>query len=351
MNGKKQVTKMEQPVLAILTDKEAKRIPIWLMRQAGRYLPEYRTLRKETKNFLDLCLTPQLAAEITLQPVRRFDFDAAILFADILLIPHALGQKLEFHEGKGPVLDRLKEKKSLTGLCFNHEKLAPVFKTLQIVKKELPPHTALIGFCGGLWTVAAYMIDGTSRDNFSRAKSWTAKKPELLDQLIGILLDASADYLCRQAEAGADALQIFESWAGLLPDDTFDRWIIGPTRELVARVKRKYPQIPVIGFPRDAGSRYRDYIAKTGIDAVSIDQQVPLAYARENLQPVKPLQGNLDPLLLVKGGDDMRRAAENIMKKLGPRHIFNLGHGVLPETPLDHVSELIEIVRGFKVTA
>src|ERR1700733_12255720 len=288
---------MAKPILDVLIGKKPERIPIWLMRQAGRYLPEYRALRAQAGNFLDLCLTPELAAEITLQPIKRFGFDAAILFADILLIPYALGQKLEFREGEGPVLERLDDEKSLAALKFDIEKLAPVFDTLQKVKSDLPGETSLIGFCGGPWTVAAYMIDGTSRENFSHAQSRVVEKPETLKRLIEMLVDASENYLCRQIEAGAEVLQIFESWAQLLSGDAFERWVIEPTRELVSRVKRKFPHVPIIGFPRGAGAHYRDYAMKTGVDAVSIDQHVSLADARE-LQSVRPLQGNLDPELL-----------------------------------------------------
>jgi uroporphyrinogen decarboxylase len=345
MSGKKQGTEMGKPMLDVLSGKTPEHMPIWLMRQAGRYLPEYRELRKQAGNFLDLCLTPKRASEITMQPIRRFGFDAAIIFADILLIPYALGQKLEFLEGEGPVLARLEDEKDLLKLRFDENKLMPVYETLKTVQSQLPAETALIGFCGGMWTVAAYMIDGTSRNDFVLAKSWAREKPEHLGQLIALLLDASEHYLCRQIEAGAEILQIFESWAGLHAGQAFERWVIEPTRELVSRVKKKYPHVPIIGFPREAGMHYPDYALKTGVDCVSIDQHVTLDKARE-WQSIKPLQGNLDPLLLVKGGDDMRRAARAIMDKLGPGHIFNLGHGVVPETPLAHVSELIALLRG-----
>ncbi|MGE3624315.1 MAG: uroporphyrinogen decarboxylase family protein, partial [Bdellovibrionales bacterium] len=255
---------MTKPFLDVLHGKDPDRMPIWLMRQAGRYLPEYRELRKQAGSFLDLCLTPDLAAEITLQPIRRFGFDAAILFADILLIPHALGQKLEFREGEGPHLDPLADDEAIRHLSFDAEKLAPVFETVANLRGRLPERTALIGFCGGIWTVAGYMIDGNSRTEFATAKSWLAENPERFGMLADRLIDASEDYLCRQIEAGAEAIQIFESWAGLLAGGDFDRWVIEPTRELVARIKSRHPAIPVIGFPRGAGSRYRDYAAKTG---------------------------------------------------------------------------------------
>jgi uroporphyrinogen decarboxylase len=340
--------KTEKPILNVLSGEEEKRVPVWLMRQAGRYLPEYRSLRAKSKNFLNMCLTPEWAAEITLQPIRRFDFDAAILFADILLIPHALGQKLEFREGEGPVLEALQDEKSISALNFNAEKLTPVMETLDTVKGKLPSHTALIGFCGGLWTVAAYMIDGTSKQGFVNALKWAQEKPERLEKLISVLLDASEKYLSNQIKAGAEVIQLFESWAGLLSGPAFDRFVVEPTRELVSRLKRAHPTVPVIGFPREAGGGYRDYVTKTGIDALSIDQNVKLDYARQQLKAIKPLQGNLDPLLLAAGGDAMKAGIENILATLGPKHIFNLGHGVIPQTPPENVSLLVETIRAYK---
>jgi len=340
--------KKEKPILDILNGKKPERCPLWLMRQAGRYLPEYKKIRAQAGNFLDLCLTPELAAEITLQPVRRFGFDAAILFADILLVPYALGQGLKFREGEGPVLEPVENDKMLEQLNFKSAVLAPVYETIHTVKKQLPEPVSLIGFCGGLWTVAAYMIDGTSRQDFAAAQNWAVEQPERLERLINTLLDASEHYLCNQIEAGAEILQIFESWAGLLKGSSFERWIIKPTQELIARIKNKHPHIPIIGFPRGAGAHYPAYARETGIDTLGIDQQVSLDYARTQLKPLKLLQGNLDPLLLIKGGEEMRLAAVDILENLGPNHIFNLGHGILPETPLEHVSELTDIVHNFK---
>lgn len=340
--------KTEKPVLDILNGRKAERIPVWIMRQAGRYLPEYRELRAKAENFLNLCLTPEWAAEITLQPIRRFDFDAAILFADILLVPYALGQKLEFREGEGPVLESITNENSITKLSYDKTKLEPVFETIIRVRKNLNSQTTLIGFCGGLWTVACYMIGGNSRNGFSEAKYWASAQPEALEKLIDILLDASESYLSSQIEAGAEVIQIFDSWAGLLEGEAFERWVIAPTRELVSRMKAKYPHIPIIGFPREAGKGCRNYILETGVDAVSIDQHVDLAYARDQLQTVKPLQGNLDPALVVKGGEPMKAGIQKILATLGPNHIFNLGHGIVPETPLENVAELVRIVREFK---
>jgi uroporphyrinogen decarboxylase len=336
-----------KPVLDVLNGKVPQRTPLWIMRQAGRYLPEYKKLRAEAGSFLNLCLTPHYASEVTLQPIRRFGFDAAILFADILLIPYALGRKLEFREGEGPVLEPVSSEKDIGALRYETEKLMPVSETIVRVKKELSPETALIGFCGGLWTVACYIIGGTSRDGFGEAKNWAREKPEKLEKLIGVLLDASITYLSAQIVAGAEVIQVFDSWAGLLKGEDFARWVIEPTRKLVTALKAKHPHIPVIGFPREAGKGYKDYIRQTGVDALSIDQHVDLGYAKKELQSLKPLQGNLDPALLVAGGAAMRNGTEKILTALGPRHIFNLGHGITPDTPPEHVAELVKIVREF----
>jgi uroporphyrinogen decarboxylase len=315
------------------------------MRQAGRYLPEYRELRAQAKNFLNMCLTPDYAVEITLQPIRRFDLDAAIIFADILLVPLALGQKLEFREGEGPILEPLVGEHAVHELNYNASKILPVFATLRGVKPQLPKHTTLIGFCGAPWTVAAYMIDGNSKHDFYRAKSWVREQPHLLEKLIHKLVEASYEYLSAQINAGAEVLQIFDSWSGLLEGDDFNRWVIEPTRELVARLKLKYPNTPIIGFPREAGQSYHNYARMTGVDGLSLDQHVNLDFAKRDLQPAVVLQGNLDPALLVRGGGAMKDALLNIMDKMGKRHIINLGHGVTPDTPPEHVAELVRIVR------
>jgi uroporphyrinogen decarboxylase len=351
MIGEKQVEKTDKPVLDVLCGNVPERRPVWLMRQAGRYLPEYRDLRAKAENFLNLCLTPAWAGEITMQPVRRFDFDAAILFADILLIPFALGQKLEFPEGEGPALETVDDEKGIARLNYDDRKLLPVYETLDGVKSQLREKTTLIGFCGAPWTVACYMIDGNSRANFAKARSWVKEQPESLAKLVDILVSASEDYLSRQIEAGAEALQIFDSWAGLLSAEDFRRWVIEPTQKLATRMKSRYPHIPIIGFPREAGDSYRPYILETGLDAVSIDQHVDLDYATRELQTVKPLQGNLDPELLLKGGADMKAGLGKIMNTFGNKHIINLGHGVLPQTPPEHVAELVKFARNFKADA
>jgi uroporphyrinogen decarboxylase len=346
--GRENVNKFRKPILDVLQNQTPEHIPVWLMRQAGRFLPEYRDIRSKSKNFLNMCLTPELATEITLQPIRRFDMDAAILFADILLVPLALGLNLEFREGEGPVLQQVSDAKSLTSLSYDAGKVSATFETVRRVKSALPEKTALIGFCGAPWTVACYMIDGNSRNDFALSKKWVREKPELLQQLIDCLIDASEKYLAAQIDAGVEVLQIFDSWAGLLSGADFARYVINPTRTLVARMKKNYPHIPIIGFPREARDGYTPYIRQTGVDAMSIDPSVDLDFAKRELQSIKPLQGNIDPALVVKGGAEMIAALEKILTKLGPVHIANLGHGVVPETPVENVAELVRFVKDFR---
>jgi uroporphyrinogen decarboxylase len=346
--GREHVNRIRKPILDVLRGDVPERTPVWLMRQAGRYLPEYRDLRAKSKDFLNMCLTPEKAIEITLQPIRRFDMDAAILFADILLVPMALGLSLEFREGEGPALQRVTDQASLNLLSYNASTVSPVFAAVQGVKAAMPVHTTLIGFCGSPWTVACYMIDGKSHANFAIAKSWADQQPDLLQNLISILIDSSEQYLAAQIEAGAEVIQLFDSWAGLLSGDAFARYVIEPTRELVSRLKRRYPHIPIIGFPREVGpTGYAAYIRQTGVDAMSLDPSVDLLFAKRELQPIKPLQGNLDPSLLVEGGPAMKSGLEAILTTLGPKHIMNLGHGVVPQTPPENVAELVRIIRNF----
>ena len=337
-----------KPILDVLHGQAPEHVPVWLMRQAGRYLPEYREIRAKSKNFLNLCLNPDLATEVTLQPIRRFNMDAAILFADILLVPMALGVPLEFCEGEGPVLIKLEDEKSIDALFYDSEKVSAVFETVRRVAVSLPKKTALIGFCGAPWTVACYMIDGKGKTNFSRAQSWVKEKPGILQKLISRLIDTSEVYLESQIEAGAEVLQIFDSWAGLLSGTDFVRFVIEPTRELVTRLKKKYPHVLIIGFPREAREGYEPYIRQTGVDALSLDPSVDLNFAKHELQSVKPLQGNLDPALLVQGGKVMIQAMEKILTTLGSVHIANLGHGVVPETPPENVAELVRFIQNFK---
>ncbi len=333
-----------KPLLRALSGESVSPPPWWLMRQAGRYLPEYRELRKKAGSFLDLCYTPELAAEASLQPVRRFGMDAAILFSDILVVPEALGRKVSFRDGNGPSLEPLRQAREL-GESFNQARLEPVYAALRLVKSQLSSQTALIGFAGGPWTLACYVIAGHGGD-FAAAKSWCGTNAAGLDRVTSILADAVAAHLALQIEAGAETVQIFDSWAGLLGGEEFRRWVIEPTKRIVGNLKRGHPQTPVIGFPRNAGAMYRAYFVETGVDAVSLDWSVSLDLARE-LQTHGPVQGNLDPALLVAGGQGMEKAVRDILAALGSKpFVFNLGHGIVPETPIGNVTRLGELLRG-----
>ena len=306
-------------------------------------------MRGEVSSFLDLCRTPKLAAEVTLQPLRRFALDAAIVFSDILIVPHALGQKVEFVEGEGPRLEPVRDAKAIGALDRTGATaaLAPVYETIERVVAELPQTVPLIGFCGAPWTVATYMVEGAGSKDQAAARLLAYRDPATFRRLIDLLVDASADYLVNQVRAGARVLQIFDSWAGSLPEDAFERWCIAPTKRLVERVKAEAPGTPVIGFPRGAGVLAERYAKETGVDAVSCDTSQPLAWIRDKLQPLVPVQGNLDPVLLVAGGAELDRRVEAILGALasGP-FIFNLGHGILPETPIDHVARLVHLVKS-----
>ena len=323
----------------------------WFMRQAGRYLPEYRAVRAKAPDFIQLCLTPELATEVTLQPVRRFAMDAAILFSDILMVPYALGQKLEFREGEGPVLEPIQNARQLANLKLSNDavaRLAPVFETVRRVAKALPLDTALIGFAGAPWTVAAYMLEGRGSRDFLAARRIAMSDPRLFQELIALLVDVTTRYLMMQIEAGAEAIQIFDSWAGVLPDEEFQTWAIEPVRQIVERLQAKYPAVPIIAFPRGAGIHYADYAADTGVEAIGIDASIPPEWAAKELQPQSAVQGNLDPLLLVHGGKPMEDATTRILKALGRGpFVFNVGHGILPETPPENVARLSEIIRAW----
>ncbi len=332
-------------LLRVLNGDVQKRPPWWLMRQAGRYLPEYRALRAKASDFLTLCLTPKLAAEVTLQPVRRFGMDAAILFSDILLVPKALGQDLSFEES-GPKLTPLPE--TATVGPVNLAMLEPVAEAARRVRVALSNEDiALIGFAGAPWTVATYMVEGGTSRDFHQVKALSYRDPYRFDALIEAITDATLVFLAAQIEAGVEAVQLFDSWASALSAEGFERWVIAPTKRLVAELKRRFPQVPVIGFPRGAGLNYERYAAGTNIDAIAIDTAVPAVYARTTLQPMLPVQGNLDPVLLRVGGEPMRQAVLELLKTLGGGpYIFNLGHGVLPDTPPEHVAELARLLNG-----
>jgi uroporphyrinogen decarboxylase len=323
--------------------------PFWLMRQAGRYLPEYRAIRAELKGFLDLCYNPKKAVEVTLQPLRRYNFDAAILFSDILVVPHAMGQHLEFREGEGPVLEAITSEADIERLSNSnfHECLAPVYETVSRLTKAIPASTTLIGFAGAPWTVATYMIEGGSSRDFVNTKLWAYGTPDRFQRLIDLLVEKTSAYLLRQIDAGAEVVQLFDSWAGVLPEEEFRRWSIKPAKAIVERIHAVKPGFPIIGFPRGAGALYETYVKETGVSAVSLDTTVPLTWAAEKLQPHVAVQGNLDPIALVVGGDSMLAEIDRIKKILGRgRFIFNLGHGIIPQTPPENVALLAKRVRG-----
>ncbi len=323
--------------------------PIWLMRQAGRYLPEYRAVRAKVGGFLELCFDPARAAEVTLQPVTRYDLDAAILFSDILVIPYALGRRVWFVEGEGPRLDPIDEGgiAALGGALSGV--LAPVVETVRRVRAGLGEDKTLIGFCGAPWTVATYMIAGRGTPDQAPALAFQREHAADFQRLVDALVSASADYLVAQLRAGADVAQIFDSWAGVLGDDAFGRWSFAPTAAIVQRVKAAVPDARIIGFPKGIGERLLRYVEGTGVDGVSLDWTVPLSFARDVLQPKLAVQGNLDPKMLVAGGDAMDRAIDTILEALGHgRFIFNLGHGIVPETPAEHVARLVARVRAWR---
>jgi uroporphyrinogen decarboxylase len=316
--------------------------PIWLMRQAGRYLPEYLKIRAQAGDFLTLCYTPEMAAEVTLQPIERFDFDAAITFSDILVIPHALGQELWFEKGEGPKLGKL----DIKNLKFNLAHLQPVFEAQKIIRKNLSKDKALIGFVGSPWTVACYMVNGGGDSKGFDIVRLKAFEDEIgFQKLIDVLVDSTAEYLIEQVKAGVNTLQLFDSWSGVLSEQQFNQWVIKPTAEIIQRVRAVYPDMPIIGFPRGAGMKIQNYVEKTGVTAVSLDTSVPLSQAQE-LQKICPVQGNLDPMALKAGGETLRAAVTNIKTALGQgNYIFNLGHGIDKDTNIEHVEELIRLVR------
>ena len=337
-----------KPLLRALAGETQSKPPIWLMRQAGRYLPEYRRLRAKAGSFLDLCYAPAAAAEVTLQPVHRFGMDAAILFSDILVIPHALGQRVEFVEGTGPVLEPLRDGSAVARLQTPDalSRLAPVFETVNRVRAGLPETAALIGFAGAPWTVATYMVEGGATKDFTEVKGLFLRDAKAFQALVDILVEMTAAYLVAQVAQGAEVLQIFDTHAGVLDDAAFDRWVVAPTAAIVARVRRDCPTVPIIGFPRGCGSAYPDYAARTGVTAVGLDTSVPLAWARDALQARWPIQGNLDPVYLLTGGTEMLAAADRILAawKDGP-HVCILGHGVHKDTPPEHVAALVAHLR------
>jgi uroporphyrinogen decarboxylase len=343
----------EEPVnktfMAVLEGKRQDIPPLWLMRQAGRYLPEYREIRAKAGSFLDLCFNPQLACEVTLQPVRRFGFDAAIIFSDILVVPHALGQRVTFEAGEGPRLEALSEPGLFGRLHreLDQDALAPVYETIGRVKGKLPRSTALIGFCGAPWTVATYMVAGRGTPDQLPARMMAYQHADAFAGLIDLLVEASSAYLVRQFEAGVDAVQIFDTWAGVLAPEEFARWCIEPTRRIVSAVGQRVPDAKIIAFPRGAGTQLVRFVDQVAVDAVGLDWTIDRTFARDTVQSRCAVQGNLDPLALLAGGAALDRAIDRVLEAFaaGP-FIFNLGHGILPETPIAHVERLVERVRG-----
>jgi uroporphyrinogen decarboxylase len=341
---------VNKPVLEVLNGRRQPVPPVWMMRQAGRYLPEYRATRAQAGGFLDLCFNPQFAAEVTLQPIRRFGFDAAILFSDILVIPHALGRKVTFAAGEGPQLEPI-DAKAIAGLpaAVDHAALAPVYATIARVKGELPAATTFLGFCGAPWTVATYMIAGHGTPDQAPARLFAYRDPQAFAQLIDVLVQASTEYLVRQLRAGVDAVQIFDTWAGVLGPQEFERWCIAPTRRLVENVREQVPDAKIIGFPRGAGTQLRRYAERVKVDAVGLDWMIDRDFARQTIQSLLPVQGNLDPLVLLAGGAALDREVDAVLEAFAAKpFIFNLGHGITPETPIAHVEQMLQRVRAYR---
>ncbi|MBP7003680.1 uroporphyrinogen decarboxylase [Amaricoccus sp.] len=339
-----------KPMLRALRGETLPAPPVWMMRQAGRYLPEYRATRAKAGSFLDLCYTPELAAEVTLQPIRRYGFDAAILFADILLVPQALGLDLRFVEGEGPRLSTVTTAAGVAGLrpvAAIHDTLAPVYETVRRVAAALPPETTLIGFAGAPWTVATYMTAGRGTPDQAPARRMAWADPAAFDALIKTISAATIEYLSAQVEAGAEAVKLFDSWAGAVPGPLFHRHVVAPAARIAAELRRRHPGLPIIGFPRGAGAGYAGFAAATGVDAVALDAGVDPAWAARAVQPGACVQGNLDPLLLVLGGQALDRATRACVEAFaGGPHVFNLGHGITPDADPANVDAMLRAIRG-----
>ena len=342
----------QKTLLDVLKGNRRDPVPVWMMRQAGRHLPEYMELRSTAKNFLDFCYSPSLAAEATMQPVQRYDMDGAILFADILLVLDALGQGVRFEKGVGPIVEEVDDKGRLNKVPAEsvRERLSPVYETVSRVKERLDPSKTLIGFAGAPWTVALYAIEGRGGTDKSKARLLAHQDPAGLDLLLDDLVEVTAHYMAAQVEAGADALMMFESWAEGLADDVFEQIVMQPNRKLVLRLRELGVDVPIIGFPRGAGTMLPAYVDVTGVNAVGLDTAITHGFVNRELPSDFPVQGQLDPLLLMAGGDKMERRVIEIIENYRSRpHIFNLGHGVLPTTPIKHVERVVEIIRSRSV--
>lgn len=336
-----------KPLLRVLNGERLDSPPMWLMRQAGRYLPEYRELRSVKGSFLDLVYDPEAAAEVTLQPLKRFAFDAAILFSDILIVPFAIGQHLTFVTGEGPRLTPTLGTAKLDDLTPFLTRLEPIYETVRAVKARLDPATTLIGFAGAPWTVATYMVEGQGSRDQSDTRRLAYGDPQRFSDLIDRITDVTFEYLSGQIEAGAEAVQLFDSWAGSLSPAQFERWVIRPTAQIVEQLRERHPDVPIIGFPKGAGGKLGAYARETGVTAIGVDETVDPIWADRELPEGLPVQGNLDPLALLAGGEDLERTTLRVIDGFAGRpHIFNLGHGILKDTPIDHVEQLVRIVKG-----
>ncbi len=336
----------DPPLLAVLKGERRDPPPVWLMRQAGRYLPEYRALREKKGGFLELVYDSDAAAEITLQPIRRFGMDGAILFSDILIVPHAMGQGLRFGPGEGPQLSPPLDDASFVALVPQPQYLAKIYETVAKVKAQLPANTTMLGFAGSPWTVATYMVAGHGSKDQAETRRLAYNNPEAFQILIDKIVAVTVDYLSGQIEAGAQAVQLFDSWAGTLSPAQFERWVIAPTADIVGRLMLRHPETPIIGFPKGAGAKLAAYAAETGVDAVGLDETIDPSWADAMLPADMPVQGNLDPLALIAGGDALKTAVTRIRSAFDSRpHIFNLGHGILPDAPIAHVEQLLEMLR------
>ncbi|WP_288017681.1 uroporphyrinogen decarboxylase [Blastomonas sp.] len=334
------------PLLECLAGKVHETPPMWMMRQAGRYLPEYRALRAEKGGFLELVYDSPSAAEITLQPLRRFDLDAAILFSDILIVPYAMGQNLQFLVGEGPHLSPTLVDHALESLVPAYERLDAIYETVRLVKAEIAPEKAFLGFAGSAWTVATYMVNGEGSKDQHATRAYAYRDPQGFQVLIDAIVDLTITYLIGQIDAGVDAVQIFDSWSGSLAPSQFERWVIAPNARIAAAIHEARPGVPVIGFPKGAGEKLAAYARETGVDALGLDETIDPVWAAANIPAHLPVQGNLDPLALLAGGEQMESAVRHIIRTFeGRPHIFNLGHGILQQTPIEHVHALLTLVK------
>jgi len=337
----------DKPLLAVLRGERRDPPPIWMMRQAGRYLPEYRALRADKGGFLDLVYDSEAAAEITLQPLRRFPLDGAILFSDILIVPFAIGQNLSFVAGEGPRLTPTMLDTRIRDLEPQMQRLTPIYETVKRVKAQLSPETTFLGFAGSPWTVATYMIAGQGSREQAEARRLAYADPGKLEAILDLIASVTVDYLFGQILAGVDAVQLFDSWSGSLAPSQFERFVIARTAWIVSQLKQRHPEVPVIGFPRGAGGKLGAYARETGVDAIGLDETADPAWAHRELPPGMPVQGNLDPLALIAGGASLREAVRRVLDAFpGRPHIFNLGHGIQQDTPIAHVEELVALVKG-----